>query len=820
MKKVLLSLLCLLGCIGLTHAQTQTIMELILGVNGNVDKAGNANYTSTNDQSGKEGTALEGKSFTFINFNHDNHSAANNWNYYRCGYQKTTYTASVQTKFPIEQEISEIAVKVNLRLGTFSGIKIYSSKDGVFGQEQEPIASAAPSLTTSSGVTVVNIPIDAPQANAYYKIEFNGNNDKSKNGALELYSVAFNATLGEETQLSFAETVLTLDTAHGEQDGLIATLTPAELQGDVVYSIEDTTVATIDSKTGKITPIKPGTTTVKATFPGNSKYKSSEATYTLTIVGVEKMAPIVLSNPKEQYNVGDELIFTCDTEGAVLKGTLTSDDDEITITNQSFPYTLTFETPGYWTIELTATKEGAEGESTFNENVEVVEITSGTATFDFTKGSCDIKTSHTDKNETSTNSDSFIVIKGNIGKNSQYNTAFFSSEIRVYNGNTLTFESLQEGFFINKITINASAFNLTIPKDDNITSNISGDSSNKTCTLTFKEPVKSYTLTNGSSQSKIKSITVEWGLGKKDAALALPEELSMVFVNGIELKGNFCAMDAAGAVDVAIEPINPESFWKPSENAYKEIAESPSYEAYRNKMQDFDAWLDYKKADGFSCDAEVDAALISNEEILVLVSVPCSGSYKLTLSIPESNPYFKAASVSTTLHVIPSFDGLMINWEPVVDGTATIIKFDLTEEEKKSGKRNHTNAHIDFGGFGYTVHYRVNKNTVAATRASEGVPAGFSRFWGADGVDLTDASSLDLHISKNGHSNSTLSSSNDGIAPIALNFDITTGVDAIENEEGVVEVYTLSGVKVETENLEPGLYIVVKNGKASKQLVK
>ncbi|MDE6218157.1 MAG: hypothetical protein K2F64_04065, partial [Muribaculaceae bacterium] len=475
------------------------------------------------------------------------------------------------------------------------------------------------------------------------------------------------------------------------------------------------------------------------------------------------------------------------------------------------------DTRGHWIIELNATKEGAEGESTFDEMVEVVEITSGTATFDFSKGSCGIKTATT-KDDTSTNTDEFVKMTAKQGTHTNQSPVYFGSkELRVYKGNTLTFESQNPKFAIKSIafTYTASDFYINAPSGYSFTT------SGQTKTITFDTPVSSIDFSHSSTTgpSKISQITVEWGISKKDAALALPEELTEVFVHGIELNGDFCAMDAADAVKVAIEPINPESFWKPSENAFYEIATGPAYEAYRNNMQNFDAWLDYKKEDGFSCDAEVHAELITNEDILV--SVPCSGSYKLTLSIPESNPDFKAASVSTTLHVIPSFDGLMINWEPVVDGKAQVSNRYLTEEEKKNGERNHTNAHIDFGGFGYTIHYRVNKNTVAATRASEGVPADFSRFWGADGVDLTDASSLDLHISKNGQSNSTLNTSNDGIAPIALSFsEITTGVDAIENEEGVVEVYTLSGVKVETENLEPGLYIVVKNGKASKQLVK
>lgn len=821
MKKVLLSLLCLLGCIGLTHAQTQTIGEIIVGISGNVTKSKNStSYSGTFTITGNSGTAFDGKVFDVKNFNNYN----DGWDHYRCGASGTqtspnAYTASVETNFPIEQEVSEIVVKVNLRLGTVTDFKVYSGTtatnittlEATVNPTLETITDANASITN---VNVVTIPINNPKANAYYKVEFNGNNT-GKNGALSLYSIAFNSTPKGDSSLSFAETEITLDTAHGEQDGLIATITPAELQGDVVYSVEDTTVATIDSKTGKITPIKPGTTTVKATFPGNSQYKGSEATYTLTIVGAEKMAPIVLSNPKEQYIIGDELIFTCDTEGAVLNGTLTSDNDEITITNETFPYTLTFETPGHWMIELKATKEGAEGESTFDEIVEVTKITSGTATFDFTKGSCGIKTEGT-KDDTSTNTDNFVKMTAKQGTHTNQSPVYFgNTELRVYKGNTLTFESQQNGFAIKSIAFTASAFYINAPSGYSFTT------SGTTKTITFDTPVSSVEFSHSttSGPSKISQITVEYEKAKQVVTLNLPEELTMVFEHGIELKGNFCAMDAADVVNVAIEPIAPETFWKPSEDRYIEIAIEDAYEAYRNNMQNFDAWLDYKKADGFNCDAEVAAELISNEDILV--SVPCSGSYKLTLSIPESNPDFKAASVSTTIHVIPSFDGLMINWEPVVDGIAQVSNRNLTEEDKKAGKRNHTNAHIDFGGFGYTIHYRVNKNTVAATRASEGVPADFSRFWGADGVDLTDASTLDLHISKNGQSNSTLSSSNSGITPIALSFsEITTGVDAIENEEGVVEVYTLSGVKVETENLEPGLYIVVKNGKASKQLVK
>ena len=56
------------------------------------------------------------------------------------------------------------------------------------------------------------------------------------------------------------------------------------------------------------------------------------------------------------------------------------------------------------------------------------------------------------------------------------------------------------------------------------------------------------------------------------------------------------------------------------------------------------------------------------------------------------------------------------------------------------------------------------------------------------------------------------------IKNFVVNGKTTTAVSEIEAENGVAEYYTLQGVKV--ANPENGLYIVVKNGKASKVIVK
>ena len=53
---------------------------------------------------------------------------------------------------------------------------------------------------------------------------------------------------------------------------------------------------------------------------------------------------------------------------------------------------------------------------------------------------------------------------------------------------------------------------------------------------------------------------------------------------------------------------------------------------------------------------------------------------------------------------------------------------------------------------------------------------------------------------------------------IAVNFDVTTGIDAIEAVDSDARYFNLQGVEV--KNPENGVYVKVANGKVSKVIVK
>ena len=111
-------------------------------------------------------------------------------------------------------------------------------------------------------------------------------NNNIKNTLTKLYKKTSDAgdtrvetqiTLGDHETAGQPGTTLPLPTA---------TVTAGETtlsDADITWTSSNEEVATIDASTGIISLVNAGTTTVKATFAGNNSYKSSEASYTLTV---------------------------------------------------------------------------------------------------------------------------------------------------------------------------------------------------------------------------------------------------------------------------------------------------------------------------------------------------------------------------------------------------------------------------------------------------------------------------------------------------------------------------------------------------------
>lgn len=112
--------------------------------------------------------------------------------------------------------------------------------------------------------------------------KFNG--DDTYEASTATYTVNYTEKEKPATTLDFGFTTKTVNI--DETFTAAATLKSGEtaITGAVTYSSTNTKVATVDKATGEVTALTAGKTTITATFAGTSEYKSSTATYELTVV--------------------------------------------------------------------------------------------------------------------------------------------------------------------------------------------------------------------------------------------------------------------------------------------------------------------------------------------------------------------------------------------------------------------------------------------------------------------------------------------------------------------------------------------------------
>jgi len=105
------------------------------------------------------------------------------------------------------------------------------------------------------------------------------NNTKEINAGNEI--VSLNRVVKSDPELTFSETSVTLTLG----DAFTApTLSSADgFTGDVTYESSNTDVATVNASTGAVTIVGDGTTTITASFAGNSEWMSDEASYTIKV---------------------------------------------------------------------------------------------------------------------------------------------------------------------------------------------------------------------------------------------------------------------------------------------------------------------------------------------------------------------------------------------------------------------------------------------------------------------------------------------------------------------------------------------------------
>jgi len=93
----------------------------------------------------------------------------------------------------------------------------------------------------------------------------------------------------------------------------VATLSPSDA-GSVTYSSSNTAAAKVNSSTGEVELVGVGTTTISATYAGNSIYKGSSASYTLNVVGASGGSSYTWDLSTNSYSSAsaDQVVWTSD----------------------------------------------------------------------------------------------------------------------------------------------------------------------------------------------------------------------------------------------------------------------------------------------------------------------------------------------------------------------------------------------------------------------------------------------------------------------------------------------------------------------------
>ena len=119
----------------------------------------------------------------------------------------------------------------------------------------------------------------------------------------------------------------------------------------VTYASSNTSVATVNSSTGAVTIKAAGTTTITATYAGNTNYEGSTATYTLVVSN--KPVPVV-SFPQTSYTATYGSAFTAPT-ATVKSGSTTITSPAVTYASSNTAVATVNSTTGAVTIKAAGT---------------------------------------------------------------------------------------------------------------------------------------------------------------------------------------------------------------------------------------------------------------------------------------------------------------------------------------------------------------------------------------------------------------------------------------------------------------------------------
>ncbi|MGN0238054.1 MAG: Ig-like domain-containing protein [Lepagella sp.] len=279
MKKFLLSLTLILGCIPFFAQAEETTRELYKAqfgpdYNSKGVSAYNADWTITCGET----------TWDVSCFNNNN----NGWEYVRAGSKSltngTVATLTNQTAFP--EKITSVVISARR---TNAGAADYASSATLTVSAttlSEPlsfdITEQVNALTTAADATTITVDIDSPVENATYELKLELPKS-SNNGWFELHSVSYVGVpaAGELLDANLAFPQDSYSVVFGDE--FTSPVATTDSDAAISYASDNADVAEVDATSGVVTIKGIGVATISAAVEANDTYKADNASYTLTV---------------------------------------------------------------------------------------------------------------------------------------------------------------------------------------------------------------------------------------------------------------------------------------------------------------------------------------------------------------------------------------------------------------------------------------------------------------------------------------------------------------------------------------------------------
>ena len=283
MKKFLLSLTLILGCIPFFAQAEETTQELYKAQFG---PDYNNDY-SVQDYLTDWTITCEGTTWDVSCFSNNN----NGWNFVRAGRKKTDGVDNSVAKLTNQNPFPEKITSVVLTARRTQSPETYNATSATLTVSAPTLSESlifnitdqVNALTTAADPTTITVDIDTPVENATYELTIDSKAVGSKNGWFELHSVSYVgvAAAGELLDANLAFPQDSYSVAFGDE--FTSPVATADSDATISYASDNAEVAEVDATTGVVTIKGIGVATISAAVEATDTYKAGTASYTLTV---------------------------------------------------------------------------------------------------------------------------------------------------------------------------------------------------------------------------------------------------------------------------------------------------------------------------------------------------------------------------------------------------------------------------------------------------------------------------------------------------------------------------------------------------------